>query len=117
MLGWWGANRFEPVVRRCLRASSAWALCREMQGDEMNDDREFFALLDDAMLGRMSRREVLKRAVALGLSVPAISALLAACGSSADETSTSASTAGSGSGSGSAATAGTSGTSGTSASG
>jgi peptide/nickel transport system substrate-binding protein len=84
----------------------------------MNHDREFFQLLDEAMLGRLSRRDVLKRAMALGLTVPAISALLAACGSSDDETSTSASSASSGSGSGSAATAGTSGTSsGTSASG
>jgi peptide/nickel transport system substrate-binding protein len=54
----------------------------------MSQDREFFALLDAASQGRMSRRDVLKRALAVGLSVPAISALLAACGSSDDSTAT-----------------------------
>jgi peptide/nickel transport system substrate-binding protein len=40
----------------------------------------FESLLRAAQSGRWSRRTVLKRAIALGLSAPAISALLAACG-------------------------------------
>jgi peptide/nickel transport system substrate-binding protein len=47
----------------------------------MDRDREVFALLEAAYRGRLSRRAVLKRAVALGLSVPAVTALMAACGS------------------------------------
>lgn len=43
------------------------------------------ALLQDALAGRVSRREVMTRAVALGLSTPAIAALLAACGGGSDE--------------------------------
>ena len=42
---------------------------------------------------RMSRRAVLKRAVALGLSAPVIAALLAACGGDDDSTSPTATTA------------------------
>lgn len=37
-------------------------------------------LRDDVLNGRLSRRQMLKRAAALGLSAPAIAALLAACG-------------------------------------
>jgi len=50
-------------------------------------------LMDAATTGRLSRRAVLKRGVALGLSAPAIAALLAACGSSSSKTATSASSA------------------------
>jgi phosphate transport system substrate-binding protein len=39
-------------------------------------------LFKDALSGRVSRRQLLRRAGMLGLSVPAIAALLAACGSS-----------------------------------
>ncbi len=61
------------------------------------------AALEAAVLtGRLSRRDVLKRGAALGLTAPAIAALLAACGSSSKETP--AATAGSG---GSAPGAGT----------
>jgi trehalose/maltose transport system substrate-binding protein len=48
-------------------------------------DRRFTDLLEEVMTGRMSRREVLRRAVVLGLSVPAIGALLAACGDDDDD--------------------------------
>ena len=62
-----------------------------------------------ATRGTLSRRSVLKRAVALGLSAPAIAALLAACGSSSsDNTPSSASTSAS-SGSTAAATSGSGG--------
>ncbi len=44
------------------------------------------ALADAVQSGRLSRRDVLKRGVALGLSAPAIAALLAACGDDDDET-------------------------------
>jgi peptide/nickel transport system substrate-binding protein len=43
-------------------------------------------LMEEAVNGRVSRRTVLKRAVALGLSAPAVAALLAACGSSSSNT-------------------------------
>ena len=62
-----------------------------------------------ATRGTLSRRSVLKRAVALGLSAPAIAALLAACGSSSsNETPSSASTSSS-SGTTAEATSGSSG--------
>lgn len=48
----------------------------------MSDEHkpEFLDLLRGARAGRLSRREVLKRSLFLGLSTPAIMALLAACG-------------------------------------
>lgn len=51
----------------------------------MNDDKRFHELFELASQGRLSRRSVVKRAVALGLSAPAISALLAACGGGDDD--------------------------------
>ena len=61
-------------------------------------------LYEDALTGALNRRQVLKRAAALGLAAPAIAALLAACGggggSSTTTSSTSTSTS-SGSGTGS----------------
>ncbi|CAN5818794.1 hypothetical protein BH23CHL2_BH23CHL2_07670 [soil metagenome] len=42
-------------------------------------------LIDEAVTGKLSRRDVLRRAVVLGLSVPAIGALLAACGDDDDD--------------------------------
>ncbi len=48
----------------------------------MDQDPRFSNLMRAATRGELSRRAVLKRAVALGLSAPAIAALLAACGSS-----------------------------------
>jgi trehalose/maltose transport system substrate-binding protein len=42
-------------------------------------------LIDDAVTGKLSRRDVLRRAVVLGLSIPAIGALLAACGGDDDD--------------------------------
>jgi len=42
--------------------------------------------MNAATSGKLSRRSVLKRGVALGLSAPAIAALLAACGSSSSNT-------------------------------
>ncbi|HLI52587.1 MAG TPA: peptide ABC transporter substrate-binding protein, partial [Thermomicrobiaceae bacterium] len=49
--------------------------------------RAFGDLLAAASRGKLSRRSVLRRAVALGLSAPAISAILAACGSSSSTSS------------------------------
>ncbi|HLI51547.1 MAG TPA: peptide ABC transporter substrate-binding protein, partial [Thermomicrobiaceae bacterium] len=46
-------------------------------------------LAEAARGGKLSRREVLKRAVAFGLSAPAIAALLAACGGSSSTSSSS----------------------------
>lgn len=51
----------------------------------MDDDRIRQELLDDLVAGRLTRRKLLKRATALGLSAPAIAALLAACGSDDDD--------------------------------
>jgi peptide/nickel transport system substrate-binding protein len=72
---------------------------------------DFRRLLVDAGGNRLSRRAVIKRGVALGLSVPAITAFLAACGDDDDDdtgetsaTSTTSTTTG-----GATATAGTSG--------
>src|SRR5579875_1325657 len=68
-------------------------------------------LFDAARRGKLSRRQVLRRAAIFGLSAPAISALLAACGgSSSSSSSSSASSSSNGSsstsGNGSNATAG-----------
>ena len=48
----------------------------------MDHESGYQRLMDEVLTGQMNRRTVLKRAVALGLSAPAIAALLAACGSS-----------------------------------
>lgn len=55
-------------------------------GDELGATREEGVVMDElkqleaaARTGQLSRREVLKRAAALGFSAPAIAALLAAC--------------------------------------
>jgi len=45
-----------------------------------SNDTRYNELLVQAMAGRLNRREVLRRSVMLGLSIPAIGALLAACG-------------------------------------
>ena len=50
------------------------------------DDRRVAELLLEVGRKQVSRREVLRRGVALGLSVPAIGWLLAACGGSSDNT-------------------------------
>ncbi len=55
------------------------------------EDQGLRNLYEQAITGAMSRRQVLKRAAALGLSAPAIAALLAACGSSNKTTPTTAS--------------------------
>ncbi|HET8629544.1 MAG TPA: ABC transporter substrate-binding protein [Thermomicrobiales bacterium] len=46
----------------------------------MGEERAFAELLREARTGRLSRREVLRRAIAIGLGAPTIAALLAACG-------------------------------------
>lgn len=51
----------------------------------MANESQYNELLDAAMTGRMDRRQLLRRAMVLGLSVPAISALLAACGDDEEE--------------------------------
>ncbi|HEX7101765.1 MAG TPA: ABC transporter substrate-binding protein, partial [Nitrolancea sp.] len=58
----------------------------------MDQEPGYQRLMDEVMTGQMTRRTVLKRAVALGLSAPAIAALLAACGSSSNKTPSAAST-------------------------
>jgi trehalose/maltose transport system substrate-binding protein len=55
----------------------------------MDRNQHMSELFDQALGGKLSRRTVLRRALALGLSVPAISTLLAACGSSDKKTATS----------------------------
>ena len=55
------------------------------------DQEPFNHLYRDAISGVLTRRQVLKRAAAIGLSAPAIAALLAACGSSNKSTPTTAS--------------------------
>src|SRR5579875_1746070 len=75
----------------------------------------FDTLYRDAMAGRLSRRQVLRRGMAMGLSASAISLLLAACGSSSSSSSgssasssSSSSASSSSSGSGSSSTPSTS---------
>lgn len=51
----------------------------------MAEDTRFDRLMEQTLSGKLSRRSVLRRATALGLSVPAISMLLAACGDDDDE--------------------------------
>ena len=46
----------------------------------MSQDQRFRELAEGAMSGKLSRRAVLRRAAALGLSAPIVAALLAACG-------------------------------------
>jgi len=55
------------------------------------DDQGLRTLYNQALSGALTRRDVLKRAAALGLAAPTIAALLAACGSSSNKTATSAS--------------------------
>ncbi|MEZ4523303.1 MAG: extracellular solute-binding protein [Thermomicrobiales bacterium] len=50
-----------------------------------NNNRDILQLVDDAVAGKLTRRDVLRRAVVLGLSIPAIGALLAACGDDDDD--------------------------------
>src|SRR5205823_3565759 len=50
-----------------------------------------YHLLEEARSGRMSRQQLLVRASVLGISLPALSAILAACGSSSSSSSTAAS--------------------------
>ena len=52
----------------------------------MSQDQRFRDLAEDALSGKLSRRAVLRRAGALGLSAPIVAALLAACGGSSKTT-------------------------------
>ncbi len=70
----------------------------------MNLDPKFQELMSAASSGKLSRRSVLKRGAALGLSAPAIAALLAACGSSSKSTPAATTAATSSGGGGSTAT-------------
>ena len=73
------------------------------------DVQKFQNLYEQALSGALSRRQVLKRAAALGLSAPVIATLLAACGSggsNSSSTSTSSTSSSSGSGSSSTSTTG-----------
>jgi trehalose/maltose transport system substrate-binding protein len=49
-----------------------------------SNDKRYDELLEEVMAGKMNRRDVLRRSVMLGLSIPAIGALLAACGDDDD---------------------------------
>lgn len=51
----------------------------------MDRNRHLHELVSSAMDGKLSRRDVLRRALVLGLSAPAIGALLAACGGDDDD--------------------------------
>lgn len=51
----------------------------------MERSRDVHELVEGAINGRFSRRDVLRRAIVLGLSIPAIAALLAACGDDDDD--------------------------------
>ena len=57
------------------------------------EDQGLRNLYDQAMSGALSRRQVMKRAAAMGLAAPTIAALLAACGSSSKTTPSAASAA------------------------
>ncbi|HET9016304.1 MAG TPA: ABC transporter substrate-binding protein [Thermomicrobiaceae bacterium] len=70
---------------------------------ELRDSR-FLNLYHDVLSGRLSRRQVVRRGMAIGLSAPAIAALLAACGGS----STPAATTSTSSGTSTASTSGSS---------
>ena len=48
-------------------------------------DNEILRFVDQAVAGKLTRRDVLRRAVAFGFGVPAIAALLAACGDDDEE--------------------------------
>lgn len=56
----------------------------ENVGPERREDEEVVRLLSDVGGRKLNRRQVLRRGIALGLSVPAIGWLLAACGSDDD---------------------------------
>jgi len=56
------------------------------------NDQRLESLIHDAFTGRLSRREVLRRAGTLGLSLPVVAALLAACGGGGGTSGTSTST-------------------------
>ncbi len=64
------------------------------------DAQRIQKLYDDALGGALNRRQVLKRAAALGLSAPAIAALLAACGGGGGNSTTTSSTSTTSSGTG-----------------
>ncbi|MBA2452855.1 MAG: hypothetical protein H0V47_06765, partial [Chloroflexia bacterium] len=49
-------------------------------------DRKYDELYQEALTGRLNRRDVLRKGAALGLSIPVIASLLAACGDDDDET-------------------------------
>jgi len=51
-----------------------------VEHNDHDNERKIALLYAGALTGRMSRRDVLKRGVALGVSATALSALLAACG-------------------------------------
>ena len=50
-----------------------------------SSDKRYDELMEGVMAGRLNRRQVMRRAVLFGLSVPAIGSLLAACGDDDDD--------------------------------
>jgi len=68
---------------RAFRAAGALQLVEEVL--RMDRNQKLTELLDGAMGGRFSRRDILRRGLGLGLSIPAIGMLLAACGDDDDD--------------------------------
>ncbi|MDI3342054.1 MAG: ABC transporter substrate-binding protein [Sphaerobacter sp.] len=66
----------------------------------MATPREFNGIIYDLLTGRVSRREFIKRAGALGLSATSIAAILAACGGGEEEATSTGSSGGSSRGTG-----------------
>ena len=56
---------------------------RQDQGEIANH------IIDEFAAGRLSRRDFIRRATVVGISVPALGSILAACGSSASSSSSS----------------------------
>lgn len=75
---------------------------------ERREEDEVVRLLSDVGGRKLNRRQVLRRGIALGLSVPAIGWLLAACGSDDEDDGETESEGGSGSGSASPTASGSS---------
>src|SRR5690606_40890283 len=68
-----------------FRRDSRWQFAVTSQrrsGAMRGPDDRLLTLMQDARLRRYSRREIIRRGLMLGLSVPAINMLLAACGGS-----------------------------------
>src|SRR5579875_824575 len=79
-----------PLYSPFVSASSVSHHTLEGRSMMTDDDRRLQQLLIEASTRRLSRRQLIRRGVALGLSAPAIGWVLAACGSSSSSSSSSA---------------------------